>query len=154
MKEYYTINDISLMTGLTTRTIRNYIRQRILDGEKANGVWQFPHESLETFLEHPAIQPKIQAKKNAVVYDFLLDKHKKSSQICVILDLPDEKALQISDFFASQCNSGKCGNEFHFSFEYSSGYSRAILKGQTEVILELLNNYYQTINTQENSHEI
>ena len=42
--ENYTINDIAMMTGLTTRTIRNYIKLGILNGEKEDGVWRFSAE--------------------------------------------------------------------------------------------------------------
>lgn len=36
--EYYTINPVTLLTGLTDRTIRNYIRMGLLQGEKINGL--------------------------------------------------------------------------------------------------------------------
>lgn len=38
MSKYYSINDVAMMTGLSTRTIRNYIKMNILDGEKVDGV--------------------------------------------------------------------------------------------------------------------
>lgn len=40
MNEFYTINDIATMTGLTTRTVRNYMKLGLLEGEKVDGVWQ------------------------------------------------------------------------------------------------------------------
>ena len=33
MSKYYSINDVAMMTGLSTRTIRNYIKLNLLDGE-------------------------------------------------------------------------------------------------------------------------
>ncbi len=41
MYEYYTINHIALMTNLTSRTIRNYMKSGLLEGELMNGVWHF-----------------------------------------------------------------------------------------------------------------
>ena len=72
MEKYYTINEISIMTGLTTRTIRNYLKSGLINGEKINGIWMFSHEDFSDMLVNPAIKPSIQAKNNAVVYDFLL----------------------------------------------------------------------------------
>ena len=34
MKETYSINDVAMITGLSTRTIRNYISLGFLSGEK------------------------------------------------------------------------------------------------------------------------
>lgn len=40
MKTIYSIDDISKMTMLSTRTIRNYIKLGLLNGSKTNGYWQ------------------------------------------------------------------------------------------------------------------
>ena len=37
MNEFYTINEMSTITGLTTRTLRNYLKLGILNGEKIEG---------------------------------------------------------------------------------------------------------------------
>ena len=77
MSKYYSINDVAMMTGLSTRTIRNYIKMNLLDGEKVDGVWKFTEENFQSFVENPNVKPSIQAKSNAIVYDFMLDNHKK-----------------------------------------------------------------------------
>ena len=69
---YYLISHLVLSTGLTDRTIRNYIASGILQGEKINGLWHFTPEQVEHFLRHPAVRPSILAKNNGLVYDFLL----------------------------------------------------------------------------------
>ena len=43
---YYLINHLVLITGLTARTIRNYISNGILHGEKINGLWHFTPEEV------------------------------------------------------------------------------------------------------------
>ena len=50
---YYLISHLVLMTGLTDRTIRNYISSGILQGEKINGLWHFTAEQVEQFICHP-----------------------------------------------------------------------------------------------------
>lgn len=53
MERKYTLNDLALMTGLTTRTLRNYLVQGFLRGEKTNGVWQFADADLDRFFSDP-----------------------------------------------------------------------------------------------------
>ena len=65
MNEFYTINDIATMTGLTTRTIRNYMKLGMLEGEKQDGVWQFSAEAVFSFMADKNVYPSIQAKKMA-----------------------------------------------------------------------------------------
>lgn len=45
-KEYYTIADIAEMTGLSTRTIRNYIKSGLLSGSKKDRTWIFSENSI------------------------------------------------------------------------------------------------------------
>ncbi|MBQ3030119.1 MAG: MerR family transcriptional regulator [Agathobacter sp.] len=78
----YTIANIVQFTGLTDRTIRNYISSGILVGEKATGTWQFTPEQVERFIRHPSVRPSIIAKKNALIYDFLLNTQKKNHNYC------------------------------------------------------------------------
>ena len=91
MSKYYSINDVAMMTGLSTRTIRNYIKMNLLDGEKVDGVWQFTEENFQSFVENPNVKPSIHAKSNAIVYDFMLDNHKKENEICMIVDFTEEE---------------------------------------------------------------
>ena len=53
MENKYDLNDLALMTGFTTRTLRNYLTQGLLEGEKENGVWQFTPEQLDRFSASP-----------------------------------------------------------------------------------------------------
>ena len=62
MKESYTISDIVAITGLSDRTIRNYISQKTLVGEKTDGAWRFTPEQLGAFMNDPNVLPSIRAK--------------------------------------------------------------------------------------------
>jgi len=133
----YTIANIVQFTGLTDRTIRNYISSGILIGEKTNGVWQFTPEQVENFIRHPSVRPSVIAKKNALIYDFLLDTHKTYNQICIILDLPDTNEKKVSDFFCKNI----CNGDYHdiqFSFDTLSGLPRVIIKGDSSEVLNIV----------------
>ena len=143
MSKYYSINDVAMMTGLSTRTIRNYIKMNLLDGEKVDGVWQFTEENFQSFVENPNVKPSIHAKSNAIVYDFMLDNHKKENEICMIVDFTEEEddAEEISGFFCEQINNNYVGG-VKFAFHKDGENYRVILKGYTEVVMKIMNDYY------------
>jgi len=138
---YYTINHMVLFTGLTDRTIRNYISMGILQGEKINGTWKFTPERVEEFVRHPTVRPSILAKKNALIYDFLADTKKKSEQGCMILDIPGDKKREAMEFFCSEITNGDFHN-IDFSFDGIDSTARIILKGDSGEVMRLLNSYY------------
>ena len=140
--EYYTIAHLTLFTGLTDRTIRNYIRMGVLEGEKINGLWHFSLEQTEAFLRHPMVRPSIQAKRNSVVYDFLLADRKTESRVCTILDLPGEDMEEVSEFFCREISNDPDLRDFRFSFANESGMSRVILTGLPNQLLALLQRFY------------
>lgn len=144
MEKYYTINEISIMTGLTTRTIRNYLKSGLINGEKINGIWMFSHEDFSDMLANPAIKPSIQAKNNAVVYDFLVDNKKKINKICTIIDLyiDDTESNETSEFFCNTINSLSETGELSFKFEKNGRNVRVILSGTEETVIDILNKYY------------
>ena len=111
---YFLINHLVLLTGLTDRTIRNDISSGILQGEKINGLWHFTPEHVESFIAHPAVRPSILAKHNAVVYDFLLDGKKDTCETCMILDIPGRSKKEIAEYFCYRI-SNEDFQKIHFS---------------------------------------
>lgn len=69
----YSLHDMAEFTGLTERTLRNYLNQGLLRGEKRDGAWRFTAQQLAELLRNPTVRPSIQAKAASYVYDFLLD---------------------------------------------------------------------------------
>lgn len=143
-QELYTINHVSLITGLTSRTLRTYITMGLLHGEKINGLWHFTSDQVDAFIRHPKVLPSIQAKHNAIVYDFLMDNQKIIPEACMVLDLPGVDKKKTADFFCHQItNSGY--TDIRFSFSSVNGSSRIILKGHPEDLMTLIKQYYQEI---------
>lgn len=140
---YYGINSLILFTGLSDRTIRSHIASGILEGEKINGLWHFTPEQVDAFIRHPSVRPSILAKKNAMVYDFMLDTRKTTHQMCTILDLPGVDAKAVAEFFCYSINDGPYHN-IQFSFDNLNGTPRVILKGDTTEVLNLIQAYYNT----------
>ena len=142
---YYLIKHLTLITGLTDRTIRNYLTMGILQGEKINGLWHFTPEQVEEFLRHPAVRPSILAKHNSMIYDFLAESKKPAAQICITLDLPDVDKKSVAQFFCYRINHGDF-HQIHFSFDVIGTMARIILKGDPTEVMTLINEYYQQSN--------
>ncbi len=141
-EKYYLINHLVLFTGLSDRTIRNYIASGILQGEKINGLWHFTPEQVESFICHPAVRPSILTKHNAAVYDFLLDIKNKAREACVILKLPDKSEKEIAEYFCYHINNENYHN-IHFYFDSITKVPRIILTGDAAEVLRLVNGYAQ-----------
>jgi len=141
---YYVIGHIVMITGLTDRTIRNYIADGTLKGEKINGVWHFTPEAVEEFTQNPSVRLAVQAKNKGLVYDFMLNDFKKEDEACIILDLPDADRKAVMEHFAYKINNGSYTN-INFSFEGYTKTPRVILRGKLEDVLEISNGYLNAV---------
>ncbi|HIQ61959.1 MAG: helix-turn-helix domain-containing protein [Christensenellales bacterium] len=81
-----TLRMLAECTGLTEKTLRNYMRMGLLRGEKSRGKWQFPPEALEALLTHPYTRPSIRRQGRILVEDFLQGA-RGGERACVVLDL-------------------------------------------------------------------
>ena len=142
-EKLYLISHLVLMTGLTDRTIRNYIASGILKGEKINGIWHFTPEEVDVFIKNPAVRPSIVAKNNSLVYDFMLNDSKKEEETCVILDLPKADIKETAEFFCYRISNGNYEN-INFSFDGYSKTPRIILKGKPKEVFEIIDEYYKS----------
>ena len=142
-EELYLISHITLITGLSDRTIRNYIASGILKGEKINGIWHFTPEEVDAFIKNPAVRPSIVAKNNSVVYDFMLNDSKKEEETCVILDLPKCDIKETAEFFCYGVSNGDY-KDINFSFDGNYKTPRIILRGKPSDVFGLIGDYYKS----------
>lgn len=156
--ERYTINDVSRISGFTTRTLRSYIDKGLLEGVKDGGVWYFDAEKVGDFLGNPNVRPGITSKLNAQVFDFMLCGGRERNRACVILDLDVdlEEAKRISDFFCDMMNhmdashveanegvgGGTCGARFFM--QRNGSRTRLVLSGEEEAVSSIMKAYYNS----------
>lgn len=136
MAETYTIQDIAGMTGLNERTIRSYLADGLLKGEKTDGAWRFTAEQFGDFLRQDMVRASVQAKANAVVYDFLITDRRKESAACLILDQPSAEGQEpgLREALSEQVNR----LELRWAYRYQDGMARSILSGPPAALGELL----------------
>ena len=142
-EELYLISHLTLITGLSDRTIRNYIASGILKGEKINGIWHFTPEEVDAFIKNPAVRPSIVAKNNSVVYDFMLNDSKNVEETCVILDLPKCDIKETAEFFCYGISNGDY-KDINFSFDGNYKTPRIILRGKPSDVFGLIGDYYKS----------
>ncbi len=141
MSETYNLNQLAMMTGLTTRTLRNDLTLGILEGDKEDGVWVFTAEQFEKYLQNPIVRQRLNTKQNAVVYDFLADTSKTTNRMCVTLDLPvsEEEMNEIQDFF---CREMCRAQNARFICRKVRSILRVTLSGSEEDVSGMLLRYY------------
>lgn len=141
---WYTLNNIATMTGLTTRTLRNYLQMGLLTGEKVDGVWRFSEEQLHAFMDNPTVRQGMHAKQNAIVSDFLLMGGRKENRTCVILDfcMDREEAKRVADFFCERIKEQE-DEELQFGMEWNKKNMRVILSGSENAVKEIMKRYYE-----------
>ena len=137
MHDDYSVRQLVECTGLSDRTIRNYLASGILEGEKTEGGWRFTPEQVEEFIRHPAVRPSILAKNHGAVYDFLATPHGDKSEICLILDLPGRDREGVSRYFCEKITQGSYTN-LRFTFDGVQKAPRVILTGDTREVMEIL----------------
>ena len=141
MDRNYNLNEIALMTGFSTRTLRNYLNQGLLKGEKVDGACQFTSEELDRFFAEPFVREGLRIKRNGIVFDFLADRSKNTKKTCVILDIPVslKESKTLSAFFCHQMESV---SDTVFTFDWSDGSARIILSGAEESVAKIMQAYH------------
>ena len=140
-KDFYSIAEVAMFTGLTDRCIRNHIAKGYLQGEKVDGAWRFSSDQVGEYFLHPVVKAGMAARKNGVVYDFLQDTFKKTPQVCFILDIPDmAQADPAATFFLKEMNSDAYKG-IRYAFDNLNGIPRVILTGDADAVLRMLAKY-------------
>ena len=142
MQDMYTINHVALMSGLSTRTIRNYMKMGFIEGEIINGMWHFSAEAVGEFFGNSNVAPAIRAKRNALIFDFLADDFKQRDEMCTVIDevATLEEANAMSEFFCDAINRDWQG-VIHFGFSFNGTRARVILTGPEDAVQQLLTCY-------------
>ena len=148
----YTVEDIANMTSLTTRTIRNYLKDGTLKGRKIGGQWRFMKEDLMNFIESGNYVNNVSDKNREDVLDFLDGVNTFADNIgeiqtCTIVDLyQDAKIIKnkldkLGEFIESFNGTEKAKNNwmsFHYEWIESESKGRMVIFAKPQYIIEAL----------------
>lgn len=138
MKEKYSIDEVSLMSGLTTRTIRNYLKDGQITAEKEDGKWAFSIENFTAMLSNPYVRAAIKVKNNAPVFDFIADDKKDTDSACLIIDrVLDEKNESALILIEKLCEITKNEAGLEMRLDKSDTHLRISLTGKEESVLKI-----------------
>ena len=145
MERRYDLNELSLMTGFSSRTLRNHLNKGLLHGDKEDGVWRFSEAEVASYFKEPFVKEGLAIKYHSVVFDFLSQRHKDKASSCVILDVPCDvfQAGKISAFF---CEKMKEVKDVKFNFRHEDGIARVILSGDEGCVSSLMDAYHMQKN--------
>ena len=144
MEKLYTVEDIATMTSLTSRTIRNYIKDGLLKGRKIGGQWRFTEEDIKNLMDSGTFREDFEDSVRQDVIDFLDNVHTECAgtiQVCTIIDLYEEKSIleeknkKLNELWKT--NEIK-SNYKSFAWEYSADKARVILFATPEFLVEAL----------------
>ena len=82
----YTIKELSLMSGLTTRTIRNYLKLGLLKGSKENNKWIFNEDDTIEFFKNSYVKQSIEIKNLSLVLESF---NNAKEEVCNIIKIKD-----------------------------------------------------------------
>ena len=117
----YTVEDVARITKLTTRTIRNYLKEGQLIGRKVGGQWRFTEEDINKLFNKSDELRELSENRHQDVLDFIdgFDTDITGDiQTCSIVDYycDRETGIYISKKIDDALNSD--GAESKHSFEY------------------------------------
>jgi len=146
--KFYTVEDIANMTNLTSRTIRNYLKDGSLEGKKIGGQWRFTMKDIEKLFNNGNVTKDIKDNKKQQVMDFIdgINTDMKGKiQICSIVDFycdNENAAKEMSDKLIVVINNDKNATKdcASYSYEYIKKESKArfTLFGNSDFIINTL----------------
>jgi len=148
MEKLHTVEDIANMTTLTTRTIRNYLKDGLLKGRKIGGQWRFTEEDIKNLLDSGNYREEQLKNLRQEVLDFIdgvntFTDNIGEIQTCSIIDLYEEEEIvkvkldKLMEFINSYNETDNC---MRFSYEYieSESKRRVVLFANPKYLIKAL----------------
>ena len=142
MERTFTIEDVAAFTGLTDRTLRTYLQEGRLAGEKVDGAWRFSPGDVQRLFQDAGAQRAMEANRNALVYDFMLG-GMAEDRCCLIRDIPvdegGEEALRQRLLGRVNREEGRVSFAYSYGVDRrGQGTARVILTGPTALVRSIL----------------
>lgn len=145
--KFYTVADVASITGLTQRTIRNYIKDNTLHGQKIGVQWRFTEEDIKRLFKETDESLKLFSLESNPASDFILDTSKDEPCSCMILDFPDLEDVQIKKMNQTikQLKREQTDNkdiikkiDIEYAVIKDEGFYRVVCKGRMAEVLQVV----------------
>ncbi len=146
-KKTYTVNEVSELTGFTTRTIRNYIKSGKLSGKKLANQWRFTEEDISALSQLTQKRSKFKDKQFEFL-NYINNCNIKIPNSCYICCYPSNKIEDLNslrkEISKTQNPYSKITSDFFYHYNYKKRQSEFILYGtidQVEKMNEIILKY-------------
>lgn len=144
IEKLYTVEDIAKMTGLTGRTIRNYLADGRLRGRKIGSQWRFTESDITALFSAPeAAAAGSTAAGSDAVSEFLKPQNRSGVSICTVIDYPSPTAdatAAMSKMITDSIASFIDGDSVSFTYQYLDEVSvgRFTIVGPIDLVSKLV----------------
>ena len=135
--KFYTVNDVAKITGLSTRTIRTYLKDGKLKGQRVGAQWRFTEDNIKDLFESQGVKDAMEGARNQLVIDFLNDNEKKEPQVCTVFDIPctsQENLEALCRPVLEKVNFLREKGNLKFSFRHSNAVARFFFMGEPHLV--------------------
>jgi excisionase family DNA binding protein len=143
----YTVEDIAKMTSFTSRTIRNYLKDGSLRGQKIGGQWRFTMKNIKQLFNNSNFAKDFTNNKKQEILDFIDGVNtdiQGNIQVCAIVDYycENQKAgYQIYEKLVTVIKSKDDNSppaKFYYDFIENENKARFTLFGNPDHIIKTL----------------
>ncbi len=135
-EKLYTVADVARVTGMTSRTIRNYLKDGTLTGQKIGVQWRFTEDEVKKLFSR---QQPGNSSPAQIVRGYLGTSQRESAAFCALLDLPGVTQVQGMTIYTQL--EHRCGTGItSISYEYhdESRLFRIAVSGELWAVTDLL----------------
>lgn len=135
-EKLYTVADVAQVTGMTSRTIRNYLKDGTLTGQKIGVQWRFTEDEIKKLFSR---QAPGQSSPSQIVRGFLGQQERGAAAFCALLDFPgvtETDGMELYRRLHEQCGEGIASISYEYHDE--SRLLRIAVSGDMGAVMDLL----------------
>ena len=135
-EKLYTVADVAQVTGMTSRTIRNYLKDGTLTGQKIGVQWRFTEDEIKKLFSR---QTPGQSSPTQVVKGFLAEQERQKATFCALLDFPGVAELDGMELYRKlQEKRGEGIDSMSYEYHDEGQLLRIAVSGDTGAVMDLL----------------
>ena len=134
-EKLYTVADVAQVTGMTSRTIRNYLKDGTLTGQKIGVQWRFTETEIKKLFSR---QAPGQSSPSQIMKGFLGCQEREKEALCVVFDVPAVSELESMELYQNLLKQ-RDEEQIVMSYEYhdEGQLLRIAMSGEAEAVMEL-----------------
>ena len=137
-EKYYTVADVAQVTGLTSRTIRNYLKDGTLTGQKIGVQWRFTEEEIRKLFSKQTPGGNTTSQR---VRGFLGNQDREQNSCLTLMDVPhvdEKKGMSLYCEMKALADNEKLISEITYEYHEDLQLLRVAVTGETGAVTDFL----------------